>query len=145
MPGGSSEIREGGSVALAYGSVQESSSASGSKGSAAISLPAFLSRISTLPSACSRYFWQSRESCTPSSNNFMASSSERFAPSSFPTISSRRVSEHSKSGFFAASDFFAGVGFKDANFPSLVPSSPISSGGQRQHSNARARSETTAL
>jgi hypothetical protein len=41
----------------------------------------------------------------------MASSSERFALSSFRTISSRRANECSKSGFFEGSGFFAGVGF----------------------------------
>jgi len=60
-------------------------------------------------------FWQSRESWTPSSNSFMASSSERFALSSFRTISSRRASECSKSGFFEGSVFFAGVGFTVVN------------------------------
>src|SRR5712671_30075 len=82
-----------------------SPSPSGSNG-CATSLPsAFFNKISTLPSASSSCFWHSRESATPSSNNFMASSSDSCGLSSFRTTSSSRARERSKSGFFASSGF----------------------------------------
>src|SRR2546429_5281826 len=54
----------------------ESASRSGSNGSAASLPSAFLSRISTRPSASSSCFWHSRDRATPSSKSFMASRSE---------------------------------------------------------------------
>src|ERR1700676_5798400 len=78
----------------------EPDSASGSKGSATSLPSAFLSRISTRPSASSSCFWHSRESTTPSSKSFMASSRESCGLSRRRTPSSRRASDFSKSGFF---------------------------------------------
>src|SRR6266581_3353487 len=66
---------------------------------------AFLRRISTRPSASSNCFWHSRESATPSSKSFMASSSESCGLSRRRTTSSRRARERSKSGFLGGSGF----------------------------------------
>src|SRR5258708_5158037 len=83
----------------------DSLSPSGSKGSAT-SLPSpFFRRISTRHSASSSCFWHSRESATPSSNSFIASSRESCGLSRRRTTSSRRASERSKSGFFEGSGF----------------------------------------
>src|SRR5271154_4311804 len=72
-------------------------SSSASNGSAAIFPSAFFRRISTRPSASSSCFWHSRESFTPSSKSFIASSSERSALSSLFTTSSSRASDFSNS------------------------------------------------
>src|SRR5277367_2842121 len=87
---------------------------SGSKGSAASLPSAFLSRISTRPSASSSCFWHSRESSTPSSKSFMASSRESCGLSRRRTTSSRRPRDFSKSGFFGGSGFLSGVEFKSS-------------------------------
>src|SRR5437667_3785187 len=87
------------------GARHDSDSRSGSNGSV-VSLPsAFLRRISTRPSASSNCFWHSRESATPSSKSFMASSSESCGLSRRRTTSSRRARERSKSGFLGGSGF----------------------------------------
>src|SRR5215472_17418217 len=78
----------------------------GSKGSGVIFPSAFFSRISTRPSASSSCFWHSRESPTPSSKSFIASSRESCGLSSLRTTSSSLASERSKSGFFTGSGFF---------------------------------------
>src|SRR5437762_10793300 len=85
----------------------DSDSCSGSNGSAANLPSAFFRRISTLPSASSSCFWHSRESATPSSNNFIASSRESCGLSSLRTTSSSRARERSNSGFLGGSGFFA--------------------------------------
>src|SRR6266849_5044583 len=90
-------------LALAHDSL----SPSASNGSAAILPSAFFSRISTRPSASSNCFWHSRDSPTPSSNSFIASSKDSCGLSSRRTTSSSRASERSKSGFFWGSGFFA--------------------------------------
>src|SRR5258708_4896238 len=84
----------------------DSFSPSGSNFSATSLPSAFFNRISTLPSASSSCFWHSRESATPSSNNFIASSSESCGLSSLRTTSSSRANDRSKSGFFCGSGFF---------------------------------------
>src|SRR6266566_7805315 len=90
----------------------DSVSGSGSKGSA-VNLPsAFLSRISTRPSASSSCFWHSRDRATPSSKSFIASSKESCGLSNRRTTSSRRASERSKSGFFCGSGFLGAGEFK---------------------------------
>src|SRR5258708_12366853 len=75
-----------------YGDIRhhDSFSPSGSNFSATSLPSAFFNRISTLPSASSSCFWHSRESATPSSNNFMDSSSKSSGLSSFPTTPSSR-------------------------------------------------------
>jgi len=86
------------------------SSASGLNGSAANSPPAFLSRISTLPSACSRCFWQSRESWTPSrtvSWLHPARGSHSQLSDNFFQARQRML----EIGLLRGSIFFAGVGF----------------------------------
>src|SRR5256884_894433 len=83
----------------------DSDSCSGSNGSAANLPSAFFRRISTRPSASSSCFWHSRESATPSSKSFIASSKESCGLSNRRTTSSRRASERSKSGFFCGSRF----------------------------------------
>src|SRR5258708_1220641 len=107
---------------------------SGSNGSATSFPSAFFSKISTRPSASSSCFWHSRESSTPSSNSFMASSKASCGLSSRRTTSSRRASDFSKSGFFGGSGFFAGVvEFTRANFLAAV---------SKQHSKAPLRLQT---
>src|SRR5258708_29159553 len=80
-------------------------SPSGSNGSASTLPSAFFNKISTLPSASSSCFWHSRDSATPSSKSFIASSSDSCRLSSRRTTSSSRASERSKSGFFGADVF----------------------------------------
>src|SRR4029077_10995989 len=105
-----------------FGELYELLSPSGSNTSAASLPSAFFNKISTRPSASSSCFWHSRERCTPSSNNFMASSSESCGLSSFRTTSSSRDNDLSKSGFFVASVFFG------AGESTPVPQSPPISG-----------------
>src|SRR5215469_5066840 len=82
----------------------------------AVNLPsAFLSRISTRPSASSSCFWHSRDRATPSSKSFIASSKESCGLSNRRTTSSRRARDRSKSGFFGGSGFLgAGVFTKES-------------------------------
>src|SRR2546428_8257546 len=95
--------RERNGCHTAVGRNHDSGSRSGSKASAASLPSAFFRRISTRPSASSSCFWHSRESATPSSKSFIASSSESWGLSSRRTTSSRRARERSKSGFFGGS------------------------------------------
>src|SRR5271165_2849954 len=96
--------------------LQDSDSGSGSNGWATIFPSAFFSRISTRPSASSSCFWHSRESATPSSKSFMASSSESWGLSRRRTTSSRRASERSKSGFLGGSGFLGAGEFTRSAF-----------------------------
>src|ERR1700732_499365 len=98
--------------------LQEDSS-SASNGSAEIFPSAFFSKISTRPSASSGCFWHSRESLTPSSNNFIASSSESSVFSRRLTTSSRRPSDFSKSDFLGASAALLVAGFTLPQFAVL--------------------------
>src|SRR5256712_10224703 len=112
---GGASSGDGNSVLPAAEAPHDSDSFSGSNGSAASLPSAFLRRISTRPSASSNCFWHSRESATPSSKSFMASSSESCGLSSRRTTSSRRASDFSKSGFFGGSGFLTGVEFTRHN------------------------------
>src|SRR6266568_5436396 len=102
---GGASSGDGNSVLPAAEAPHDSDSFSGSDGSSASLPSAFLRRISTRPSASSNCFWHSRESATPSSKNFMASSSESCGLSRRRTTSSRRARERSKSGFLGGSGF----------------------------------------
>src|SRR5713101_8901434 len=102
---GGASSGEGNSALPAAEAPHDSDSFSGSNGSAASLPSAFLRRISTRPSASSNCFWHSRESATPSSNSFIASSRDNCGLSSRRTTSSRRARERSKSGFFGGSGF----------------------------------------
>jgi len=99
-----------------------SPSPSGSNGCATSFPSAFFNKISTLPSASSSCFWHSRESATPSSNNFIASSSDSCGLSNFRTTSSSRARERSKSGFLGESGFF-GTGVFTRPFQAALISS----------------------
>src|SRR5450755_1389770 len=123
----------------------DSVSGSGSNFSTAILPSAFFNKISTRPSASSSCFWHSRESATPSSNNFIASSRDSCGLSSRRTTSSRRCRDFSKSGFLGGSGFLMGTEFTRSGLVCAKFCQRTHIVCCNQHSTVRQRIETIAL